>query len=234
MRLSSPVGLALARPAYATLLICAVAAAVTSCAPRYSLHEVTASAFELEEEAYVTSEAGLTFAYDFWGPEGVPFVALYNETADTLFVDLVASRVSAAAGEFVLGEVLAGGPANARDIAFAYPRLRLRRRPLLLVLPPAEWTEFYGVPQVSGTMYGGNGRREVSTYRYVVTEGPGAGRAVSHVFADAVTERLRRRDFDARSAAGPRPNLYYLDRGPRRERAATELAIGLTNVLWML
>lgn len=211
-----------------------LAVALTSCAPRYSLHEVTAAGFDLGAEALVGEEAGVRFAYDFWGPEGIPFVALYNATDDTLWVDLRASRARAKVGEFNLGEVLAGGPANARDIALNYPGLALRRRPLGLVLAPGTWTEFYGVPQARGPSYGGNGRREVGMYRYVIIDGSGGEHPVSHVFTDRVTERLRRREFLATSAGSPPPNLYYLDRGPQRQQAAAEVAIGISNLVWLL
>ena len=220
------------------LLACLVAlAALASCSPRYSLHEVVAPGFAVEEEAYVRSEAGLTFAYDFWGSEGVPFVAVYNETADTLHVDLARSTVRTHAGEFSLAEVLSGGFGGARAVQEAYPRLVVRRRPLSLALLPGQWSEFYGVPQVDGPSfvgYGGNRRRSSSSYAYEVVDATGERRTVSHDFDDYVTERLRRRGFETATRSTPRPNLYYLDRDPHRIANALEFGTGLVNLVWIL
>ena len=218
-----------------TLIVALATALLTgACAPAYSLHEVSAPGFALEDEALTHAEAGLTFAYDFWGPEGVPFVAIRNDTDDTLRLDLRASRVSAAAGDFTLAEVLAGGPGEARLIRESYPDLAVERRPLALVVTPGRWTEFYGVPQVRPQRYGGNGRREEAAYTFRVVDGAGATATVTHVFRDRVTARLRRRAFLAASAASPRPNLYYLDRNPQRQQAAIEVMTGLSGVVWLL
>ena len=212
-------------------------AMLASCSPRYSLHEVVAPGFEVEDEAYVRTEAGLTFAYDFWGSEGVPFVAIYNETADTAYVHLTRSTVRTHAGSFSLAEVLSGGFGDARAIRDAYPRLVVQRRPLRLALLPGQWTEFYGAPQVDGPSfvgYGGRRRRSSSTYAYEVVGARGAPATVAHDFSDYVTERLRRRGFETATRATPRPNVYYLDRDPHRIATALEFGTGLVNLVWIL
>ena len=224
-------------PAARRLAPLAAALALASCSPRYSLHEVVAPGFEVDGEAYVREEADLTFAYDFWGSEGVPFVAIYNPGEDTVYLDLRRSTIRTSSLNLTLEEALSGGFGGARAIAEAYPRVALVRRPLRAALLPGQWTEFYGLAQVAGpgvVGYGGNRRREESTYDYALVHADGRPASATHVFSDYVSERLRKRAFVAATAATPRPNLYYLDRDPKRVAMALEMSTGFLNLLWVL
>ena len=218
-------------PALAPLLLL-----LASCSPRYSLHEVEQERSEGGVgEAFVAAEEGLTFAYDFWGAEGAPFVAIYNETADTLLLELEGTTIRASgARALTLGEVLAGESRSIVEIPLNYPSLLLSYRPPALVLAPGRWSEFYGVPQVSRAFYGGNGQRSECVYDYRVLDAAGAPRAVTHVFSDRVYARLRRRAFEDERAGVPQPNVYFLDRGPQRARIMGEAAIVLSNAIWLL
>lgn len=208
---------------------------LASCSPRYSLHEVSASGFEVEGEAFVATEEGLTFAYDFWGAEGAPFVSIYNETADTILLELEGSTVRASGTRaLTLGEVLAGESRSVVEISLNYPTLLLCYRPPALVLAPGRWSEFYGVPQVSRAFYGGNGQRSECVYAYRLLDAAGAPATVTHVFSDRVYARLRRHAFEDERAGVPRPNVYFLDRAPQRARIATEVVVALGNVMWLL
>ena len=223
-------------PPRVLLALVSAAALLTgvACSPAYSIHEVAAPGFDLEGEALVHADAGVRFAYDFWGPEGAPFVSVLNETSDTIVLDLRGSRVTAVGAEMSLAEVLDGGLGEARFIQDNYPRLDLVRRPLGVRLVPGQWAEFYGLPQVASRYYGGNGRRGESSYTYRLVTEAGAPATVTHVFRDRVRERLRRRSFRDLQASTPAPDWYYLDRNPQRRAIALEVFVAIGQMVWLL
>ncbi len=123
---------------------------LSACSPRYSIHEVRATGFENVGDGYLRSDSLLTVAYDFWSPNGVPYVSLYNESTESLELDLQLSTVDGSWGRETLSRVLQDQGA----VGF---------RQNTLVLLPQQWTSFYGVPQQAQQSFGTNYRQSNRT-----------------------------------------------------------------------
>ncbi len=214
-------------------LLVAVLGSATACSPRYSIHEVRATNFTPEPDAYVFEDSALVIAYDFWSFGGEPYVSFLNQTDDTLLLDLSASEVDAGFGRETLARLMGGGTAYALDIAYNYPELRLTPDGRAVMLFPRRWHSVYGMAQMPQRRYGGHHKPNRSVYTlevYSRTE----RRTYTHVFVDELTERMSRKTFERFERTGAGGNAYYFDRGPRRTRAGMTVVLTIINLIAFL
>ncbi len=211
-----------------------------SCSPRYSVHEVKAPAFLVEEDSWMAPDTSLYFAYDFWSDTGQPYISIFNPGTDTAYLDLGSSRIrNANEGRIDFLDLLAGFPnASWRDAAYAYPSIQItkdRAKPEL-ILAPKSWTSFYGL---APCVYRKNQRlggeeSEALVLDYVYRKGETTHEA-RHDFEVRTTHRPRSRHFRRYEASLIRPDRYYIDRRPERRRQSISIALEVaTNVLFLL
>ncbi len=214
-----------------TALLVAVLAIglLPSCAARYSIHEVRASGFEVQRDAYVSEDSTLVVSYDFWGVDGVPYISFYNASRDTLELDLRTSTVDGGWSRQSLGRVLGGGTSGYSDLVYNYPGMRFSPGGNSLYLLPGQWHSFYGMAQHPGAPYGGRRRTGRSVYDYEVYSGS-ERLTYTHVFTDRLQERMSRRVFKRYGDATAAGNVYYCDRGPQRGLLAMEILTAVLNV----
>lgn len=205
----------------------------TACSPRYSIHEVRSPGFEAGPEAYRYEDSTLVVAYDFWSFAGEPYVSFYNDSDDTLELDLRVSRVSGEWGTEPLASLLGGGRAGLPRLAANYPQLAFRADGGALLLLPRRWHSFYGVPQHTRNSFGGKGRVNRNVYDYTIISAAGA-RTYTHVFTDRVRTRMWGRAFRHFEGGAVPGNVYYLDRGPQRGLLAVEVLTALSGVVVLL
>ncbi len=166
---------------------------------------------DLEVDAYVKTYPDLEIAYDFWSPDGVPFISFFNPTNDTLHLDLRKSQMrlirdnySESLEDAILSQA---GSASFSDV---YPNevFLFSNKRVQLVLIPQRWASIYGPSCYSPRNIQRGGEMEFS---YVYSKDESA-KEIRHDFDSAPLTRLRRRDIDSYQRTSAGPDQYYIDK----------------------
>ncbi len=180
-----------------------------SCAPVVVMQTST-SDLELEVDAYVKQYPNLEIAYDFWSPDGVPFISFFNSTDDTILVDLTKSRVNLVnariSESFEDAILLQVGNRSFLDV---YPdaEFRFSNRRLQLVLLPQAWTSIYGPGCYSPRNVQRGGGME---FNYVFSRNELVDE-ITHNFGSTPLTRLKQNEIDAYQRTEAGPDQYFIN-----------------------
>ncbi len=159
--------IALARLPPKLLVLTLITSGLTACSPRYELFRAETPDARLVVEGQPTHRDSLVdISFDFWSPEGIPFLSLYNRSPDTLLLDLSASGVATDREQGSLANLL-GMERRRVDLTRDFPEFELVREDgsVLAVLAPDNWVGFEVGPltdaKVRRTGASGRGRDRI-------------------------------------------------------------------------
>lgn len=181
-----------------------------SCARPILVVQTSTSDLVLNIEEFVDQSSDLELTYDYWSPDGVPFISMLNLTEDTVFLDLKDSHFSQRLNQIRFDEIL--GFYDSYKYTTDYSDLLFRQvdGKILLVLPPAQWASFYG-PSCHDMKSIRNG--DPFTFNYVY-QSKLVEKRLTHRFNLTEIGRLKRTEVDSYERQSAGPNLYYIDQDP--------------------
>ncbi|MFK8056421.1 MAG: hypothetical protein AB8F78_09910 [Saprospiraceae bacterium] len=183
-----------------------------SCARPVLVVQASTADLDLEFDAYVQVHNDMEIAYDFWSPNGVPFISFLNSTDDTLLLNLDESRVTFGQNR---GSVSLEESINAQtefgSFNEVYPDLVFIRKNkrMLLVLEPQKWTSIYG-PSCHSLR--NIKRDEPVTFRYIYRQAE-AQSEIKHSFNLSGLTRISRKEISSYERTEAGPDQYYIDKG---------------------
>ena len=165
---------------------------------------------QLEVDAYVHVHPDIEIAYDFWSPDGVPFISFLNATDSTILLDLNRSEVEfREQRQSISLESTIEQQSEFDSYTDLYPDLEFKRldRSLNLVLEPQKWTSIYGPTCHSSR---GLNRGDEVTFTYVYTK-QNMLKEIPHRFELAALTRISRKDISMYERTEAGPDQYFID-----------------------
>lgn len=192
------------------VLFCTSCALFIGCAKPILVIQATTDDLQLDFDAYVGITNDLEIAYDFWSPDGVPFISFLNRTSDTILLDLNNSRlILGRESKSVSLEDAISMQTDYSSYTTPYPDLTFKRvdRKMMLVLLPQKWASLYG-PSCHAMR---NIRRgEPIRFNYVYAR-MGSSSEIKHDFDLTAVTRISRKDVSAYERTEASPDKYFVD-----------------------
>ena len=207
---------------------------LASCARPVLVVQTSTADLALELDAYVQVYPDMQIAYDFWSPDGVPFISFYNATKDTLLLDLNQSNLlqeGDARSQSLENAILA--QTDYGSYTEVYPDLVFKRinRKLHLVLEPQVWASIYGPSCYSPR---GIRRGEGLTFTYVYS-GDEKSESISHDFDVAALTRISRKEISTYERTEAGPDQFFIDKHTDVDMNTTNMIIDiLVSILFAI
>jgi len=196
--------------AWATAIACLCLA---SCARPVLVVQTSSADLNLEVDAYVQRHEDMTIAYDFWSPDGVPYISFYNVTDQPLLIDLNQSflRNYAERNNQSIEDVILLQTDNG-SYNEMYPDLTFKRieRRVHLVVEPRVWASIYG-PSCYSPRGLRNGQGLKFSYAYANDASTETYENISHTFDIAAIRRLKLNEVSTYERTEAGPEQFYID-----------------------
>ena len=207
---------------------------LSSCAS-YHVYKIQSPQLELDNEAYYYRDSVVEIAYDFWNPNGVPFVAVRNNTEKVLFLDLNQSNSLMRNRSTSLGAILIGGQAPVTQVSLktVYPELPIERinNSLCIVIAPGTWVTFFSEGVGSNRVASSERRQYHNLYYFKLMDEFENVYSYEHSCSAELVKKVKRQEFmSSMGSLGHQPNHFFFDKTISRTEAAAIMMEGLSLI----
>jgi len=205
-----------------TAMLTLLGLCLAGCARPIVVVQTSTADLELDIDAYVHTHPDMEIAYDFWSPDGVPFISFLNTTDSTILLDLNRSNVEFRENRQSVSLERALEQQNDFDSyndLYADVEFKRLDRSLHLVLEPQKWASIYGPTCHSKR---GLNRGDQVTFTYVYST-QNVLKEIPHRFELTALTRISREEISdyERNEAGP--DQYFIDQQPNVNADTTSI-----------